>query len=125
MSNTAAPHDDPLPDDEIMYHLVGVTTADLDPDHPADLMLQAVTKRYVRARDDVTHYAMRIANEMRRVGEQHPNYRTHSMLADSSDSRRYDEAIATVRVLNDLLGVAAHAYQLAHPTPSPRPERSS
>lgn len=125
MSNAAAPHDDPRPDDEILRHLVGITTAELDPAQPADRMLLAVTKRYVRAQDDVTHYAMRIARNMRRVCEDRNRYHDHVMLAESSDSRRYDQAIATVRALNDLLGVAANAYQLAHPTPSPRPERSS
>lgn len=58
---------------------------------------------------------------MRRVYEEHPRYRDHAMLAESSDCRRYDEAIATVRALRDLLSAAAFIYDRAHPASSSQP----
>jgi hypothetical protein len=112
MRRAAVPHA-PTPHDAILTNLVGVTFDDLDIDQPADLMLREITKRYVRAREEVNQCATGIIREMHEAQDadnHHP-----SLLAESSHSHRYDQAIATLRALNELLGAAAYAYKLAHP----------
>lgn len=103
----------PLPGDELLTTLVGVTGAELNDDEPADLMLRKIVEKYVRAHEQVRQSAAKIVGELQRNIDT-DNYQP-SLLADCADGRYHDQAVASMRILNELLIVAVHAYKLAHP----------